>query len=92
MLYAAFESPLKAFFVECLARDRRDGRPEARIGVTALRPYHAGKGEDRGYDRQRRKIRKAVERAAGGHATYGNSFLIALNGEVIRQDVEASMS
>ena len=28
----------------------------------------------------------------GGHTTYGNSFLITLSGEVIRQDVEASMS
>ena len=52
----------------------------------------AAKCECRPHDRQRRKNCKAVERAAGGHVTYGNSFLIALNGEVIRQDVEASMS
>jgi hypothetical protein len=41
---------------------------------------------------QRKKIANLSSDQLGRHGTYGNSFLIALNGEVIRQDGEASMS
>ena len=40
---------------------------------------------------QRQKIAKLSSEWLSRHATYGNSFLIALNGEAIRQDAEASM-